>query len=164
MSDEDVKIVIHTLRCVFPHITAWTSGSSGELMLVATKGEALRIPYEELRKRVTAPAVHADISRLGYNPELLPFRTFAMNEQDIALYLYCDLRRPLRQNTDDLLITEFSTPKQIVEQHVVQRFTTDNRLHGDVKSLMEILEPVNLDSVLKMLNDQHAETPSIPSS
>lgn len=157
MSDQDVKIIIHTLRSVFPHITAWTSGSSGELILIATKGETLRIAYDKLRKRVTVPAVYSDISRLGYNPELLPFRTFTMNEQDIALYLYSDAMGPMKKNTDNLLFTEFSTPKQIVNQHVVERFTQSERLHGDVQSLMEILEHVNLDEVLKVLNSSQSD-------
>ncbi|MBC8469361.1 MAG: fused MFS/spermidine synthase [Planctomycetes bacterium] len=152
MSKRDVKIIVHTLRFVFPHITAWTSGSSGELIFIATKDYALRIPYGKFQKKVASPSVHNDISRLGYNPALLPFRTFAMNEQEITLYLYSDLKRPLQKNTDNLLITEFSTPKQMAEQHFVQRFTKLNGLHGDVESLIGILEQVNLDEVLEMLN------------
>jgi spermidine synthase len=152
MSKRDVRIIIHTLRSVFPHVTAWTSGSAGELILIAKKGKELKISYEEFREKIASSRIHDDISRLGYDPDLLPFWTFTMNEHDISVYLYSDLARPVRKNTDDLLITEFSTPKQIAEQHVVKRFKNSDKLHGDLEALMVILKDVHINEVLELFD------------
>lgn len=151
MAEQDVKIIIHTLRSVFPHITAWTSGAAGELILLATKDQALNIPYEQFQNAVSPPVIANDIRRLGYDPPLLPFLTFAMSEQDIAVYLYSDLTRPLRQNTDDFLITEFSTPKQLAQQHNVTRFATTNALRGEMSSLLGIMPDVDMDAIVQRI-------------
>ncbi len=152
MAKRDIKIIVHTLRSVFPHVTAWTSGSQGELILIAEKGGKLKVPYHHFIEKVKKPEIRNDIERLGYNVETLPLWTFAMNEDDLSVYLYSDLQKPIRKNTDDLLFTEFSTPKQMVDQNVVSRFKKQDKLHGDIESLMKILDQINLEQVMKLLN------------
>ncbi len=143
MSKQDVEIIVHTLRTVFEHVTAWNTGSAGELILLARKGGRLRISYEEFLDRVRAPRVAADIERLGYDPETLVLQTFLMSEDDVTRYVQAipEVRR--RVNTDDLLITEFSTPKDMIQRNVVERFVTPEGLHGRPKSLLRIIEGVD---------------------
>jgi spermidine synthase len=152
MSKQDVKIIIHTLRSVFPHVTAWTSGSAGELILIAKKGEKLEVPYDKFLARAKEVRVQNDIERLGYNVEMLPFWTFVMNEGDISTYLYANHDAPIRLNTDNLLLTEFSTPKQMAAEHMVERFSESDRLHGEMDALMKILVDVDMDAAMKMLD------------
>lgn len=151
MSEQDVIIIIRTIRSVFPHVTAWTSGSLGELIFIAQKGDKLRISYDQFLKRVSNQNVQQDICRLGYKVETLPVWTFAMGEQDISAYLYSNREKSVRINTDDLLFTEFSTPKQILEESAVERFLRSDYLHGDSRSLMEIIENLDTDKLMQML-------------
>lgn len=152
MSKHDVKIIINTLRSVFPHVTAWTSGSAGELIFVAKKGKKLTLSYEKLQKKLAADSVRKDIGRLGYDPETVTFYTFAMDEEDITEYLYTDMSEPVRMNTDNLLLTEFSTPKQMAKQHVVKRFENSDNLHGNIEALMAIIEDIDAEQIMSILN------------
>jgi len=151
MSEADVKIIIHTLKSVFEHITAWTSGSQGELILLAKKGSELKISYEQYIKTAENQNVCSDINRLGYNIRTLPFLTFSMNEKDIYVYLNSDCEE-IRTNTDNLLFTEFSTPKQMVNGSMVNRFIKIDNLHGQMKSLIEILEDIDIDKLQVILD------------
>ncbi|HUT92433.1 MAG TPA: fused MFS/spermidine synthase [Thermoguttaceae bacterium] len=138
-SEWDMKVIVHTMRSVFPHTTLWTSGAAGDVILLATKGEKLRIDYRLLRQRTARPAIHQDLLRIGCDPALVPFQTFVMDEEELGLFLYADLGRPLPKNRDDLLITEFSAPKHVVQNRIVRRFVDPEQLRGDVASLMKIL-------------------------
>jgi spermidine synthase len=139
MSCRDVKVIMHTMRSVFPETTVWTSGAEGDLILIAKKGAKLQIDYPCLVQRASRPAVREDLARLGCEPaDLLP-TTFVMNADELGAFLYSDLKEPLPMNTDDLLVTEFSTPKHMVENTVADRFVDIKRLRGDVSSLLAIV-------------------------
>lgn len=142
MSRRDVKVIMHTMRSVFPETTVWTSGAGGDLILIAKKGTKLRIDYRRLLARASREAVRADLARLGLEPtELLP-GTFVMNADELGTFLYSDLKGPLPMNTDDLLVTEFSAPKHMVEKDVVRAFADPRRLQGDISSLLAIVANV----------------------
>jgi len=144
MSRRDVKVIIHTMRSVFPETTVWTSGAEGDLILIAKKGGPLRIDYRRFLRKAFRPAVRADLARLGYEPGELLARTFVMNANELGQFLYADVNGALRTNTDDLLVTEFSAPKHMVENDIARRFAALGPLHGDVSSLLAIvtnLEP-----------------------
>ena len=142
MSCRDVKVIMHTMRHVFPETTVWTSGAGGDLILIAKKGAELRIDYPCLVDRASRPAVRADLACLGFEPaDLLP-TTFVMNASELGAFLYSDLEGPLPMNTDDLLVTEFSTPKHMVEDDVARRFADPKRLQGDMLSLLAIVTNV----------------------
>lgn len=139
MSLEDVKIIIHTMRQVFPETTLWTSGAGGDLILIAKKGNKLRIDYQRLLETASQPAVRNDLARIGFQPvEILP-RTFVMNADEVGEFLYADRRAPLPVNTDDRLITEFTAPKHMLRQAVVHRFANARQISGDVSSLLSLV-------------------------
>ena len=141
MSPQDLKVVMHTMRMVFPHATVWSSGAMGDVILIAKAGSELKIDCETLQERVLQPTVSADIQRTGHDPLLLPFETFVMNEEELGVFLYSDLKRPLRLNTDDHLVTEFSTPKQLARHQMVRKFSIPGQLEGNMKSLAAIIAP-----------------------
>jgi hypothetical protein len=139
-------VILNTVRQVFPNISLWTSGAVGDLIILASNGSPLRIDYDKLVRRADRRPVAADINRLEMQPKLLPFELYVMNRDELADYLYSDSKGPLPLNTDDLLQTEFATPKRIASQHTVARFMRPENLHGDPNGLYEIL--FNYDSTL----------------
>lgn len=146
MDEHDLKVILNTVRQVFPNISLWTSGAVGDLIILASNGSPLRIDYDKLVRRADRRPVAADINRLEMQPKLLPFELYVMNRDELADYLYSDSKGPLPLNTDDLLQTEFATPKRIASQHTVARFMRPENLHGDPNGLYEIL--FNYDSTL----------------
>lgn len=136
MAGSDVRVILHTLRTVFPHVTVWTSGAEGDVVLLAKRDGRLVIDCQQLQARLRQPAVAADLGRLGFAPAELPFAAFVMNEEELAAYLDASPTTP-ELNTDDRLITEFSTPKQLVRANVVDHFASATR--GKRASLRPLL-------------------------
>ena len=163
-SGRSLKVIVHTLRSVFPHLTVWTSGSVGDLIFVAKKGGPLHIDYKSFLKRVEKSTVRSDIERLGLVPAILPFELFVMNEKELSEYLYADLEKPLQRNTDNLLITEFSMPKQLTQRNKPNGFIDPERLHGDIDSLLPMLKNVDYGWLKRRLHrelgpkQQHTNT------
>jgi hypothetical protein len=83
--------------------------------------------------------VREDLARLECDAALVPFLTFLMNEDELGVFLYGDLSDPLPRNTDDFLVTEFSTPKHLAGDQTVGRFVQPQRLRGSPASLLGIL-------------------------
>ena len=92
---------------------------------------------------------------------LFPFKLFVMNEDDLSIYLYSDLKRPLGRNTDDRLITEFSTPKQIIRNQKVARFLDPERIHGNIEEVMAMMDHIDNEEVLRILDRKIRENGSI---
>ncbi len=157
MDERDLKVIIHTMRSVFPNLSLWSSGAAGDLILLAGKGAALRIDYDRFSKRISREQVHRDIARIGLDPMLLPFRLFVMNPAKLSSYLYSNLQRPLGKNTDDHLITEFSTPKRMIRNQKVTRFLDPVRSHGNVKDVMAMIDHLRNDEILRILNEKIAK-------
>ncbi len=154
MTEKDLKIILHTLRAVFPDLTVWNSGSVGDLVLLAKKGDPLTVDYRLFKRKLTRDAVWSDIARIGLDPLLLPLRLFVMNAEQVGIYLYADLNRPLPRNTDDLLFTAFSTPKQIVSRQRVKRFIDPRNLRADADTVMQMLVHVNEKELLHLLQSR----------
>ncbi len=152
MADTDLKIIIHTLRSIFPHLTLWSSGSAGDLILLARKGLPLRVDYNLLNQNMKHDNIRRDIFRTGIDPNLFPFQLFVMNGEKISDYLYSGLDRPLGKNTDDHLLTEFSTPKRITRARKVNRFLDPEGIHGDRKDLLAITDHIEKGELLRMLD------------
>ena len=152
MDETDLKIIFHTVRSVFPNLTLWSSGSAGDLILVARKGLPLRLDYNLISQKIKHEKIRQDIIRTGLNPMLLPFRLFVMNEKKLSIYLYGSLKQPLSKNTDDRLITEFSAPKWIAINHNVDRFLDPELIHGKVRDVMAIMDNINEEDFLHILD------------
>jgi len=154
MSPQDLKVVMHTMRVVFPNATVWTSGAMGDVILIAKNGSELQIDCEVLKQRLMRPVVFTDIQRTGQDPLLLTFETFVMNEDELGMFLYGDLESPIRLNTDDHLVTEFSTPKQLARHQVVQEFATPDQLKGNPRSLARIITNLNGSPAAVSINNR----------
>jgi spermidine synthase len=167
MAKRDFKVIIHTLRSVFPHISLWTSGAVGDLIVLGQRDRPLRVDYETFLKRVRRKKVWNDIERLELDPLLVPVEMFVMSQTELSRFLYSDLTSPLPANTDNLLITEYSTPKRLINKKKIPYFMEPAHLHGDFSSLMSILKNIDeqdLSHILKRLkqsgikNDRSQQT------
>jgi spermidine synthase len=157
MSERDVKTIIYTMKTVFPHTTLWTSGSAGDIILLSCKEQKLSFSYDLLLKKLTARDVYTDIARLGFDPELLPLLTFFMEEEGLEEYLFSELEKPLQVNSDDFLITEYSTPKHLLKEEVVEEFQDLETARGDLEDLLTIASDLNLEYLMGKMEEEIEE-------
>lgn len=160
MTARDLKIILHTLRGVFPDLTVWSSGSVGDLVLLAKKGGPLSVDYRRFKQKLSSKAVWRDIARTGLDPLLVPLRLFVMDPQQVGLYLYADRARALPRNTDDLLFTAYSTPKQVVDRKRVARFVDPGRLRADPQRVLHVLKNVSETDLVHLLKQRRVRTGS----
>lgn len=143
MADRDLKIIAHTLRTVFPHLTVWRSGSVGDLVFLAHKGANLQIDMPGYLQKIGNGRVAMDIARVGLDPREILLAQFIMGEKDLIPYLYADLKKPLKKNTDDWSSIEFSTPKQLIGGNNVSRFVDPKNRHFNVDALLKVISSDN---------------------
>lgn len=139
MADRDLKAIAHTLRTVFPHLTLWRTGSVGDLVFLASKGADLQIDMPDYLQKTRNESVASDISRVGIDPQKILLKLFAMGEKDIISYLYTDLEKPMKINTDDWSNIEFSTPKQLFTGNNVSKFVDPAKRHLNVNALTDLI-------------------------
>jgi spermidine synthase len=121
MSEEDFRTILHTFRTVFPSLTLWASGSPGDVFLLATKGGPVRPDLEAVRAKLADPEIRGDITRTGLDPDNLLPPLFRMGPAEVAAYISAG-GGAHGVNTDDLPLTEFTTPKQLIRREQVGQF------------------------------------------
>jgi spermidine synthase len=150
MSQKDVKIIMKTLKAEFPYLTAWTSGSIGDLIFLAKKNGPLRFSYDVYLEKIESDMIYNDIKRLDFNPEALPFDTFVMNNKQIHDYITSHNGSEIQINSDSFLVTEYSTPKKILKKGAVSRFATPAKLSGKLEKLAPIISDLSEAAVIEM--------------
>jgi len=154
MSEKDLKIILHTMRTVFPNVSLWTSGAVGDVIILASKGMPLRIDYAQVIERGERPEVAGDLARLGMTPARVPIDLFIMNRDELAAYLHGN--SPLPLNTDDNPLIEFGTPKRMAENRTVARFMIPENLRGRAESLAEMIVSINPEVMTAIAHTQDA--------
>ena len=76
------------------------------------------------------------------NPVTLLRDTFLMNDREVQAYLKEDEIKPLPMNTDDLLITEYTAPKNMLNRRLVKEFVKQSNLEGEEDSLRRIVPDI----------------------
>lgn len=140
ISERELRIVMHTLRTVFPQLTVWTSGVPGDVLLVAVKDRPLRIDADALASKLGAPQIRADLERIGIAADDLLAETFVMTANELSQYLYGGNDPTVRLNTEDHLLTEFMAPLRLAEDARVARFVAPGRILGSPESLAKLVE------------------------
>jgi spermidine synthase len=59
-----LKIILNTVRQVFPYVSLWTSRSFGHLFLVVSKDSHFQVDYQSFSKRIKSPLVAKDLSEI----------------------------------------------------------------------------------------------------
>ncbi len=120
MSPRNLKILIYTLRSVFPQVSLWRSTVPGDLLMIASKSPDFRLKYADVVRRASRPQVAATLKRFGLKPETFLPQLFLMGDHEVVRYL--KTLNPLERNTDDRLITEFTVPLDMLKDRNVNRF------------------------------------------
>ncbi len=104
---EDLKMVVRTLRTVFPHVTIWNT-TPADLVLIGSKAPTV-LDARVLRARYeSVPGLQEDLRQLGFQSPLAVLADFVLNEEDTARF-----SQDARVNTDDLPLLEFSAPESL---------------------------------------------------
>ena len=108
MQAPDFRIILHTIRTVFPHIRFWAVGA--DIALVASD-QPLEADEAKARARIAHPGVLADLKEIEMSPEELVAK---LSNPDIPSdRLPSFIGRVEIENTDDLPILEFSTARNL---------------------------------------------------
>lgn len=114
----DVKIMVATLKSVFPSVTLWLSSSGNELVVLGAKS-SLVIDYGRLSKRLKNYKLSKDMySSIFHSTESFVGRYF-MDEESSNVY---SLGMPL--NTDDKPLLEFSVPRHLFDWDLEETMTS----------------------------------------
>lgn len=110
LSIADYKIILRTFQSVFPHTSLWvphgikeTGVHSGYTLLVATPRK-LAVDVEALRRKLSTPAVAADLHPWGLDDPVGVLETFVCGEDALRQWTGDG---PI--NTDDLPYTQYDT-------------------------------------------------------
>lgn len=122
ISEENLKIIINTLNKVFPNLSLWTSTSPGDLILLASKNENFKVSYKEVLKRINYPEVKYQLERIGLYSDSILRNLFLKDNTQVKEYLNTNGFNTLLINRDDLLITQYSAPKDMVNNSIVELF------------------------------------------
>jgi spermidine synthase len=147
ISPGNLKVIIHTLSRVFPNLTIWTTGSEGDLILLASRDDRFRIDYPQVMARSQSAALQAELARLKLDPERFFFDQFVMGPQEIGKYLKRGIRYPLRANTDDLLITEHRMPKDMLARNTVDFFLELRKDEFSSDSLLRVTKGLQREQI-----------------
>lgn len=108
MQAPDFRIILHTIRSLFPHIRFWAVGA--DIALVASD-RPLVTDEAKVRARLSYPGVLADLREIEMSPEELLVK---LSNPDIPSdRLPSFIGKVDVENTDDLPILEFSTARNL---------------------------------------------------
>jgi len=141
ISEYNLKIILNTLNKAFPTLTLWTSSSPGDLIILASKNKALKGSYKDMIKRANQPKVQALLQRAKLNSNTLFRDLFLRSNKEIQKYLDEDGIK-YEINSDDKLITEYSTPKNMVNEKLIKIFSKPKYLEGAEDSLRKIIPDI----------------------
>jgi spermidine synthase len=119
LSPETLRTIVATFGAVFPH-TAVFQSASGDTILVGS-GSPLRSAFGPLAARMGAPAVAADLRRVGIADPADLMARLVLDEEDVGRFA-----RDAVVNTDDNAHVEFTAPRSLYVDAVaenVQRLT-----------------------------------------
>lgn len=128
ISEQNLKIIINTLDKSFKTLTLWSSSVPGDLIILATKKSNYKISYTNVQKRASFPNVNKQLVKIGLNPETLLRDLFLKSNKEINTYLGNE-HKNLPINTDDKLITEYTAPKNMLNDKSVELFVKPNFLN-----------------------------------
>ncbi len=133
-----LRVLVHTLRSVFPGVTVWSSGAPGDIIFLAPASGSIGMNLQAASTRLHRPQVRADLARLGFTPGDFPQSFFLMGNRGLETYLARG-HQPIPLNTDDRLITEFASPRSMFYRRTAPAFADEDQLK---QRHLEDLEPL----------------------
>ncbi len=154
IAPHNLKVIIHTLSTVFPNLTIWNTGSAGDLLMIANKDEQFRIDYPQLMAYAAQSQLQQRLQQLGLDPQSFFFDQFVMGPVEVRKYLSRGARYPLRENTDDLLIIEYRTPKDMHRRHSVDFFVELEEDEFSSDSLLRVTRGLTKEEVRRYRHEE----------
>lgn len=142
ISEHNLKIIINTLNKVFPNITLWTSTSPGDLILLASKNDNFTASYLKVMEKSNYPKVKEQLERIGLYSDSILRNLFLRGDSQIDFYLRENINKKLEINTDDLLITEFTAPKDMVNNNLVELFAKPKYINVNEDELRKFVPDI----------------------
>jgi spermidine synthase len=143
ISENSLKIIINTLSKAFPTLTLWTSSIPGDLIILASNNNKFRASYELMLQKAMQPKIYKQLEKISLNPQTMLQELFLKGNSEIDKYL--DIKnKKLEINSDDKLITEYRTPKNMANNKYVEIFTKPDDLNTNMKSLRKIIPDIEL--------------------
>lgn len=141
ISEDNLKIILNTLDKSFKTLTLWTSTSPGDLIILATKTDSFVSSNKRLLERMEQPLVKQQLQKIGlYKSDILK-ELFLKSNKEIQAYLQEGEKTQLI-NTDDKLITEYTTPKNMMNKKYITLFSKPKYLVGDENSLQKLIPDI----------------------
>ncbi|RMF77620.1 MAG: hypothetical protein D6744_11145, partial [Planctomycetota bacterium] len=119
INPDDFRMIVRTLADVFGYLTLWEP-TGGDQMLIAGR-EPFSASLEDVLRKYDAPAVRADLHRVGANHPGQVLGTFTAS--DAALRRWS---ADARVHTDDNAYLEFSAPRDVLADYELE---IEQRLH-----------------------------------
>lgn len=132
-----LKVILNTVRQVFPYVSLWTSRSFGHLFLVVSKDPHFHIDYQLFSKKIKSPLVAKDLSEISIDkPDV--FLSYFIAD-GVALDNIIGDENTV--NTDNLPVIEYKLP-----------FNRKWSWYGNAAGIMSYKKPVhslieNIDSL-----------------
>ena len=109
MRVEELRMIIRSFQTVFPHATLWMAHNvvNRHALLLAPVGDTpLRIDYEEYHRRISIPAVAADLASIDMDDPEFFISSLVMDEDALREY-----SQGAELNTDEHPLLEYRVPK-----------------------------------------------------
>jgi len=101
-----LRIILKTVRQVFPYASLWTSRSFGHLFLVVSKDAHFQIDYEAFSKKIRTPSVSRDLSKISLDDPATFMSYFVADGAVIDNFI----GNETTINTDNLPVIEYKLP------------------------------------------------------
>jgi len=142
ISEYNLKVILNTLDKSFKTLTLWTSTSPGDLIILATKNDKFRSSNKRVLERMEQVLVKKQLQKIGlYKKDILQ-ELFLKSNKEIQAYLK-DGKKIDVINSDDKLLTEYTTPKNMVNEKYIKLFSKPKYLVGDENTLEKLIPDIN---------------------
>lgn len=105
ISLDNSRIIVNTVRQVFPHVSLWWSRRHGHLILVVSK-KPPRIDFQRLIQRMNYPATKRDLEKISFNDPYTFLSYYIASNGELTEFL----NGTTSLNTDDLPVIEYGAP------------------------------------------------------
>ncbi|MFP4081773.1 MAG: fused MFS/spermidine synthase, partial [Candidatus Aminicenantes bacterium] len=123
LTTQEYKIILHTFQSVFPHTSLWLTHAIDEMgrfmkfSLLAATPDTLTIDLQDLKQKLSYPAVQKDLKPWDLNHPVGILRNFLANEERIRRWT-----RDVPVNTDNLPWSYYHTPYSLSQRHDLKSF------------------------------------------
>lgn len=137
ISEKNLKIIINTLNKSFNTLTLWSSSVPGDLIILASKMKNFTASYDDIQKKLENEKINNVLKRAKLDKNTFLEEMFLKENAEIEKYLNLDKNLPI--NSDDKLITQYTAPKNMVNNKIVEEFIKPNMMDVNKDNIRKII-------------------------